>query len=158
MSDTEKVVNWSNWTEYIDVDDKTKSRPTLDAFTKQTGIKVNYTEDYNDNDEFYAKVRPLLDGGKDTGRDVWCSTDWMVARLIRQGYVQKLDLANIPNAANLEDVAQERRVRPGPALLAAVAERVRRHRLQPQGHRRQEDRDDRPSCSPTRRSRARSRC
>jgi spermidine/putrescine transport system substrate-binding protein len=102
MSDTEKILNWSNWTEYIDVDDKTKSRPTLDAFTKQTGIKVNYSEDYLDNDEFYAKVRPLLDGGRDTGRDVWCSTDWMVARLIRQGYVQKLDLANIPNAKNLE--------------------------------------------------------
>jgi spermidine/putrescine transport system substrate-binding protein len=102
MSDTEKILNWSNWTEYIDVDDKTKSRPTLDAFTKQTGIKVNYSEDYLDNDEFYAKVRPLLDDGKDTGRDVWCSTDWMVARLIRQGYVQKLDLANIPNAKNLE--------------------------------------------------------
>ena len=102
MSDSEKVVNWSNWTQYIDVSDDEKSRPTLDAFTKQTGIKVNYTEDYNDNDEFYAKVRPLLDGGQDTGRDVWCSTDWMVARLIRQGYVQKLDPANIPNAANLE--------------------------------------------------------
>jgi spermidine/putrescine transport system substrate-binding protein len=102
MSDTEKVVNWSNWTQYIDVSEDEKSRPTLDAFTKQTGIKVNYTEDYNDNDEFYAKVRPLLEGGEDTGRDVWCSTDWMVARLIRQGYVQKLDQANIPNAANLE--------------------------------------------------------
>ncbi len=63
---------------------------------------MNYTEDYNDNDEFYAKVRPLLEGGEDTGRDVWCSTDWMVARLIRQGYVQKLDPANIPNAAALE--------------------------------------------------------
>ncbi len=102
LSDTEKVINWSNWTQYIDVSDDEKSRPTLDAFTKQTGIKVNYTEDYNDNDEFYAKVRPLLEGGEDTGRDVWCSTDWMVARLIRQGYVQKLDPANIPNMANLE--------------------------------------------------------
>jgi spermidine/putrescine transport system substrate-binding protein len=102
LSDTEKVINWSNWTQYIDVSDDEKSRPTLDAFTKQTGIKVNYTEDYNDNDEFYAKVRPLLEGGEDTGRDVWCSTDWMVARLIRQGYVQKLDPANIPNIANLQ--------------------------------------------------------
>ena len=46
MSDTEKVVNWSNWPSYIDVNDKTKARPTLDAFTKETGIKVNYTEDY----------------------------------------------------------------------------------------------------------------
>ncbi|MDN5798083.1 MAG: spermidine/putrescine ABC transporter substrate-binding protein, partial [Intrasporangium sp.] len=58
LSETEKVVNWSNWPEYIDVDDKTQKRPTIEAFTKQTGIKANYTEDYNDNDEFYAKVRP----------------------------------------------------------------------------------------------------
>ncbi|EWT01474.1 ABC transporter substrate-binding protein [Intrasporangium oryzae NRRL B-24470] len=113
MSDTEKVINWSNWPSYIDVDDKTKARPSLDAFTKQTGIKVNYTEDYNDNDEFYAKVRPLLDAGSDTGRDVWCSTDWMVARLIRLGYVQKLDLANIPNHANLEDALTQVTFDPG---------------------------------------------
>ena len=113
MSDTEKVVNWSNWTEYIDTSEDGKSRPTLDAFQKQTGIKVNYTEDYLDNDEFYAKVRPLLEGGKDTGRDVWCSTDWMVARLIRQGYVQKLDLANIPNAKNLDDSLKNVEFDPG---------------------------------------------
>ncbi len=102
-SDQDKLVNWSNWPEYIDLSDDEKSRPSIDAFTKKSGIKVNYTEDYNDNDEFYAKVRPLLDGGQDTGRDVWCSTDWMVARLIRQGYVQKLDTANIPNVKNLQD-------------------------------------------------------
>jgi spermidine/putrescine transport system substrate-binding protein len=115
MSDTEKVVNWSNWTQYIDVSEDEKSRPTLEAFTKQTGIKVNYTEDYNDNDEFYAKVRPLLAAGDDTGRDVWCSTDWMVARLIRQGYVQKLDLANIPNAKNLEESLKNVEFDPGRA-------------------------------------------
>jgi spermidine/putrescine transport system substrate-binding protein len=103
MSATEKVVNWSNWPSYMDVDEKTKSHPTLAAFTKKTGIKVSYTEDYNDNDEFYAKVRPLLQAGSDTGRDTWCSTDWMVARLIRLNYVQKLDLANIPNHGNVED-------------------------------------------------------
>jgi spermidine/putrescine transport system substrate-binding protein len=101
-SDSEKVVNWSNWPEYIDVDDAGK-RPTLEAFTKQSGIKVNYTEDYNDNDEFFAKVQPQLSAGQDTGRDVWCSTDWMVARLIRLGWVQELDKGNIPNADNLED-------------------------------------------------------
>ncbi|HEX5966875.1 MAG TPA: spermidine/putrescine ABC transporter substrate-binding protein, partial [Intrasporangium sp.] len=41
LSDTEKVVNWSNWTQYIDVSEDEKSRPTLDAFTKQSGIQVN---------------------------------------------------------------------------------------------------------------------
>lgn len=113
MSDTEKVVNWSNWTEYIDLNEDNNTRPTLEAFTKSTGIKVNYTEDYNDNDEFYAKVRPLLAAGQDTGRDVWCSTDWMVSRLIRQGYVQKLDMANIPNAQNLEDALKDVEFDPG---------------------------------------------
>jgi spermidine/putrescine transport system substrate-binding protein len=103
LSASEKVVNWSNWPSYMDVDEKTKSHPTLDAFTKQTGIKVNYTEDYNDNNEFYAKVRPLLAAGKDTGRDLWVSTDWMAARFIRQNFVQKLNLASIPNHDNVED-------------------------------------------------------
>ncbi len=112
-SDTEKVVSWSNWPEYIDVDDKTKTHPTLDAFTKQTGIKVTYTEDYNDNDEFFAKVQPQLRAGADTGRDVWCSTDWMVAKLIRLNWVQKLDKANIPNAKNLQDTLANVEFDPG---------------------------------------------
>ncbi|MGL5862830.1 MAG: extracellular solute-binding protein [Phycicoccus sp.] len=114
LSDTEKVVNWSNWPGYMDLSEDEKSRPSLDAFTKETGIKVNYTEDYNDNDEFYAKVRPLLEGGQDTGRDVWCSTDWLVARLIRQGYVQPLDYANIPNGqANVVESLKDVEYDPG---------------------------------------------
>lgn len=112
LSDSEKVVNWSNWPEYIDVDDD-GNRPSLDAFTAATGIAVNYTEDYNDNDEFYAKVRPLLEAGQDTGRDVWCSTDWMVARLIRQGYLQELNYDNIPNASNLAESLKEVEFDPG---------------------------------------------
>ena len=113
LSDSEKVVNWSNWPEYIDVDDNGK-RPSIDAFTAATGIAVNYPEDYNDNDEFYAKVRPLLEAGQDTGRDVWCSTDWMVARLIRQGYLQELDYGNLPKAEqNLVESLSEVEFDPG---------------------------------------------
>ena len=112
-SDTEKVLSWSNWPEYIDVDEKTKTHPTLTAFTKQTGIKVTYTEDYNDNDEFFAKVQPQLRAGADTGRDVWCSTDWMVAKLIRLNWVQKLDKANIPNAKNLQGTLADVEFDPG---------------------------------------------
>ena len=115
LSDTDKIINWSNWPEYIDVNDKTKKRPTLDAFTAATGIKVNYVEDYNDNDEFFAKVKPQLSAGQDTGRDVWCSTDWMAARLIRLHWVQKLDKANIPNASNLEPALQNVEYDPGRA-------------------------------------------
>jgi spermidine/putrescine transport system substrate-binding protein len=114
LSDTEKVVNWSNWPQYIDVSDDEKTRPTIAAFEKESGITVTYTEDYNDNDEFYAKVRPLLEAGEDTGRDVWCSTDWMVSRLIQQGYVQELDYANIPNGqANLVESLKNVEFDPG---------------------------------------------
>ena len=102
FSDAEKVINWSNWPDYIDVDSDSGSHPTLDEFTKRTGIRVNYTEDYNANEEFYTKVQPQFAAGQDVGRDSWCATDWMVARLIRQGYLQKLDKSNIPNAANLQ--------------------------------------------------------
>jgi spermidine/putrescine transport system substrate-binding protein len=101
-SATEKVVNWSNWPDYIDVGDDPGDWPTLAAFTKKTGIAVHYTEDYNDNESFYNLVKPQLDAHQDTGRDVWCATDWMVARMIRQGYVQKLDKGNIPNAVHLQ--------------------------------------------------------
>ncbi|MBM6545951.1 spermidine/putrescine ABC transporter substrate-binding protein [Janibacter sp. YIM B02568] len=112
LSDSEKVVSWSNWPEYIDVDDNGK-RPSIEAFTKATGIEVRYTEDYNDNDEFYAKVRPLLEAGDDTGRDVWCSTDWMVSRLIRQGYVQELSYDNIPNGGNVVESLSDVEFDPG---------------------------------------------
>lgn len=112
-SDTEKIVSWSNWPEYIDVDDDTQARPSLDAFTKQTGIKVTYTEDYNDNDEFFAKVQPQLRANADTGRDLWCSTDWMVAKLIRLNWVQQLDKANIPNVKNVQDTLSDVEFDPG---------------------------------------------
>lgn len=112
-SDKDKVVNWSNWPEYIDTDDATGEHPTLAAFLTATGITVNYTEDYNDNDEFFAKVRPQLSGGQDTGRDVWCSTDWLVARLIRLGWVQELNRDNIPNADNVSDSLSDVEFDPG---------------------------------------------
>ncbi|MEV0176892.1 spermidine/putrescine ABC transporter substrate-binding protein [Streptomyces sp. NPDC050803] len=98
----EKTISFSNWTEYMDVDESEKHHPTLDAFTERTGIKVKYTEDINDNVEFFGKIKPQLAAGQDTGRDLICVTDWLAARLIRLGWVQKLDPANLPNAyANL---------------------------------------------------------
>ncbi len=105
-SDTDKVVNWSNWQAYIDVNDKTSTHPTLEAFQKQTGIKVNYTEDVNDNDEFFAKIQPQLSASQDTGRDTFCLTDWMASKLILLGWVQELNKDNIPNASNLVDTLQ----------------------------------------------------
>lgn len=94
----EKTVAFSNWTEYMDVGEDEKSRPSLEAFEKRTGIKVKYTEDINDNVEFFGKIKPQLAAGQDTGRDLICVTDWLAARMIRLGWVQKLDSANLPHA------------------------------------------------------------
>ncbi|MEW2497073.1 polyamine ABC transporter substrate-binding protein [Streptomyces nodosus] len=100
----EKVVNFANWPVYIDVDDNGKHHPTLDTFTRQTGIKVKYTEDINDNNEFFGKIKPQLAAGQDTGRDLIVLTDWLAARMIRLGWVQKLDQSNLPHAfANLSE-------------------------------------------------------
>ncbi|MFF2227729.1 PotD/PotF family extracellular solute-binding protein [Streptomyces globisporus] len=97
-SEKEKVLNFSNWTEYMDVSEDEKSRPTLEAFTKRTGIRVKYTEDINDNVEFFGKIKPQLAAGQDTGRDLICVTDWLAARIIRLGWAQKLDASNLPHA------------------------------------------------------------
>ncbi|OEV08530.1 polyamine ABC transporter substrate-binding protein [Streptomyces nanshensis] len=104
-SKKERVLNFANWPLYIDVDDKNKKkRPTLNRFEKQSGVKVKYVEDINDNNEFYGKIKPQLAAGQDTGRDLICLSDWMAGRIIRQGWAQRLDPAHMPHAvANLED-------------------------------------------------------
>ncbi|MCX5194051.1 spermidine/putrescine ABC transporter substrate-binding protein [Streptomyces sp. NBC_00249] len=101
-SDREKEIVFSNWTEYMDTSEDEKSRPTLEEFTKRTGIEVKYTEDINDNVEFFGKIRPQLAAGQDTGRDLIVVTDWLAARIIRLGWAQRLDPSHLPHAyANL---------------------------------------------------------
>ncbi|CAN2208021.1 PotD Spermidine/putrescine-binding periplasmic protein [Candidatus Nanopelagicaceae bacterium] len=102
-ADSANSVRWGNWPLYLDYDEETKKYPTLDKFTEATGIKAEYFEDYNDNDEFYGKVQAQLKLGEDIGYDLVTPTDWMAARWIRLGYTQKFDVANIPNKSNILD-------------------------------------------------------
>lgn len=112
LSDTDKTLNWSTWVSYIDVDDA-GNRPTLQEFQQQTGITVNYTEDVNDNNEFFAKVRTQLEQGQDTGRDLVVLTDWMAGLWIQDGYAQKLDKSIMPNAGNVIPKLQDVPFDPG---------------------------------------------
>jgi spermidine/putrescine transport system substrate-binding protein len=95
------TVRWANWTLYLDYDTEKQTYPTLDAFEKSSGLKVNYKEDINDNDEFYGKVKSQLELKKDIGYDIVTPTDWMAARWIRLGYTQKFDTASLPNGKNV---------------------------------------------------------
>ncbi|MFI6259133.1 extracellular solute-binding protein [Micromonospora zamorensis] len=103
LSGTERKLVFSNWPQYLDVDEKDESkRPSLDEFVRKTGIAVTYTEDINDNNEFFGKVQHQLAACQSTDRDIIVLSDWMAARMSRLGWIQKLDPANIPNVrANL---------------------------------------------------------
>ncbi|MEV8511307.1 spermidine/putrescine ABC transporter substrate-binding protein [Dactylosporangium sp. NPDC051484] len=98
VSATEKKINFSNWPLYIDVDEKDdKKRPSLDGFTTKTQIAVTYTEDINDNNEFFGKVRNQLQGCQSIDRDLMVLTDWMASRVVALGWAQPFDTAKTPN-------------------------------------------------------------
>ncbi len=102
LSATQKILNFSNWPEYMDITEDGKAMPSLDAFIKRTGIEVAYNTDINDNEEFFAKVQNQLGDCQPIGRDIITMTDWMAAKMIDLGWIQKLDHANLPNVdANL---------------------------------------------------------
>ena len=93
----------SNWPFYIDQNDDATSFPTLDQFTEETGVKVNYLEDINSNEEFFGEIQAPLSRGQSIDRDIIVPTAWLAARLLDLGYLQKLDKSAIPNIVNLED-------------------------------------------------------
>lgn len=106
VSASDPFLRFDNWPLYIDVDEEDENlRPTLEAFSEETGIEVEYVEAVNDNDEYYAKISPALSAGQAPGADVFVVTDWLVARLIKQGWLQPLDKDNLPNVAENLDPA-----------------------------------------------------
>ena len=103
-SEAGKTLTISNWPLYIDVDEKTKKRPTIEQFQKKYGIKVKYIEDVNDNATFFGKIQGSLSRGSSTGRDIIVMTDNSPypALLVQKGWVEKLDTSVLPNIKNLQ--------------------------------------------------------
>ena len=129
VSATDKQFIISNWPAYIDPIHKAGS--TVSVFEKQTGITVHYTDDVNDNAEFYAKVKNQLASCQSIKRDMMVLTDWMAARMIGLGWIQPLDhsqdaqLHQEPHPAAARQALGPRQNAPRP-----VAERSDRDRLQ----------------------------
>jgi spermidine/putrescine transport system substrate-binding protein len=100
-----KTLRFSNWTLYIDVDEKTKKRPTLDQFQQKTGTKVAYYEDINDNASYFGKIQRPLSQGQSIDRDIVVLTDnsRFPGLLVKKGWAEKLDKSAIPNMKNLQD-------------------------------------------------------
>jgi spermidine/putrescine transport system substrate-binding protein len=95
ISATDKKLVISNWPAYIDP--RRKKTSTSSLFAQQTGVTVDYTDDVNDNSEFYAKVKNQLGSCQPVKRDMMVLTDWMAARMIDLGWIQKLDVSTIPH-------------------------------------------------------------
>lgn len=103
-SGSDRSVVFSNWPLYIDTgEEDEESRPTLDAFSERTGIEVSYTEEINDNDEFFGKISPALMNRQETGHDLVVVSDWMAARFVHLGWAQKMDRSAQSNVARYLD-------------------------------------------------------
>ena len=68
---------FSNWPLYIDVDERTRSTRRSTSSPKETGVKVKYVEDINDNEEFFGKYPGAAVAGPGIGRDIIVLTDWL---------------------------------------------------------------------------------
>lgn len=93
---------FENWPEYIDVTDG-DVLGTIDRFIAASGVAMSYSEAFNDNLEYFAKIQPLLGTGKSIEADIIAPTQWMAGRLRKLDWLEKLPLNKIPNSKNLED-------------------------------------------------------
>lgn len=91
-----------NWPYYIDPTED-GATGTIDRFVAASGVKTTYSEAYNDNLEYFAKIQPLLGTGKTIDPDIIMPTQWMAGRLRKLGWLEKLPVDKVPNAKNLED-------------------------------------------------------
>jgi spermidine/putrescine transport system substrate-binding protein len=100
------TLHFANWPLYMDYVEKTKRYPTLEAFTKKLGVKVDYTENINSNSEYFGKIQGPLSRGQSINEDIIVLTDneRYLATMINKGWVEELDKDAIPNIINLVDV------------------------------------------------------
>ena len=82
-----EVVNVYNWGEYIDTE-------LLSQFEDETGIRVVYNT-FETNEGLYSRLQS-------ESYDVIIPSAYMIARMIDEGMLQKLNYDNIPNASLID--------------------------------------------------------
>jgi putrescine transport system substrate-binding protein len=90
-----RTLNIYNWSDYIE--------PTvIEAFTKETGVKVRY-DTFDANETLETKLL----AGK-SGYDVVVPTAYFLQRQIKAGVFQKLDKSKLPNLKNVWPEIEQR--------------------------------------------------
>jgi spermidine/putrescine transport system substrate-binding protein len=99
-------LDFANWPLYMD-QEKVGGKvvyPSLQDFTKETGIKVNYKEVINENEAFLGKITPSLKAGQPTGWDLMVITNGSsLDKLLRQNFLVELDHSKLPNFQKYAD-------------------------------------------------------
>ena len=105
-SESEVILNVYNWGEYISdgEDDSLNVNAEFEKYFNENlsdkygyKVKINYTT-YSSNEELYAKLK-----NTNTSYDVIIPSDYLVALLIREDMLHKLDFENIPNFGLIDE-------------------------------------------------------
>jgi spermidine/putrescine transport system substrate-binding protein len=83
------------------------------AFQKASGITVDYKEDFNDNEQWFAKNKEPLSRKQDIGADLAVPTTFMAARLHGLGWLNEISHDRVSNFKNLRSDLLEASVDPG---------------------------------------------
>lgn len=83
------------------------------GFQTASGITVDYKEDFNDNEEWFAKVKEPLSRKQDIGADLAVPTTFMATRLHSLGWLSDISDAGWSNKNNLRPDLLEANVDPG---------------------------------------------
>lgn len=85
--ESDKLVIY-NWGDYIDPE-------LLTEFTKETGVQIQY-DTFDSNEAMYTKVKQ---GG--TTYDIAIPSEYMIAKMMKEGLVEKLDHSQIKGLENI---------------------------------------------------------
>ncbi len=92
------TLDFANWPLYIDQSHGT--HPSIDKFTAQTGINVNYRPVIEENASFFAQISPVLQAKQGIGYDIVVFSDgWELTQMIANRWLVPLDHSRLPNFA-----------------------------------------------------------
>ncbi len=83
------------------------------AFQTATGLTVDYKEDFNDNEEWFAKNKEPLSRKQDIGADLVVPTQFLAARLNGLGWLNGISDSRWTNKKNLRPDLLDAKADPG---------------------------------------------
>jgi spermidine/putrescine transport system substrate-binding protein len=91
------LVRFANWPYYIDRR-RNDSHPSLERFTRRTGVQVDYYRPIRDDATFIDEIRPALEAGRDIGYDIIVITNGpQLSELIARDWLIPLDHSRLPH-------------------------------------------------------------